>query len=456
MDISKTVSNQKSFFNTNTTKSVAFRIATLQKLKQALKDNEQVLYTAIYSDFKKSEFETYLTELALIYNELNEAIRKVKQWSAHKSVRTNWANFPAKSYIIPEPLGTVLVVSAWNYPYQLALIPTISAIAAGNTVVIKPSEIPSHTSAVLAQLINANFDANHLVVVEGGVAVSTTLLQQKWNHIFFTGSTSVGKIVYKAAAEQLTPVTLELGGKSPAFVCKDCNIKLTAKRLVWAKFLNAGQTCIAPDYILVDEAIKTELLMAIKEELNNKYVVDGTVQDNYVQIINNDHFKRLTTAIPTDKIYIGGEHNAKNRLISPTVLENISFDDAIMQSEIFGPILPVISFSNIDNVIKEVKNRDKPLALYVYSKNKKILKKILAEISFGGGAINESLTHISNPNLPFGGVGASGIGACHSKAGFDTFTHYKSILQKSFLLEPSVKYRPFTSFKRRLLAFLLE
>ncbi len=456
MDISKIVSNQKSFFNTNTTKSVAFRIATLQKLKQVLKDNEQVLYTAIYSDFKKSEFETYLTELALIYNELNEAIRKVKQWSAHKSVRTNWANFPAKSYIIPEPLGTVLVVSAWNYPYQLALIPTISAIAAGNTVVIKPSEIPSHTSAVLAQLINANFNAKHLVVVEGGVAVSTTLLQQKWNHIFFTGSTSVGKIVYKAAAEQLTPVTLELGGKSPAFVCKDCNIKLTAKRLVWAKFLNAGQTCIAPDYILVDEAIKTKLLMAIKAELNNKYVVDGTVQDNYVQIINNDHFKRLTTVIPTDKIYIGGEYNAKNRLISPTVLENISFDDAIMQSEIFGPILPVISFSNIDNVIKEVKNRDKPLALYVYSKNKKILKKILTEISFGGGAINESLTHISNPNLPFGGVGASGIGACHSKAGFETFTHYKSILQKSFLLEPSVKYKPFTSFKRRLLAFLLE
>jgi len=253
MDISKVVNQQKSFFNANSTKEVTLRIETLKKLKLILKENEGKLYTAIYTDFKKSEFETYLTELSLIYNELNDAIRNLKKWSKQKRVRTNLANFPAKSYIIPEPLGVILVISAWNYPYQIALIPAISAIAAGNTVVIKPSEIPNNTSKVLAELINSNFDKNYLTVIEGGVETTTELLQQKWDKIFFTGSTPVGKIVYKAAAENLTPVTLELGGKSPTFVLADCNIKITAKRIVWAKFLNAGQTCIAPDYLLVEK-----------------------------------------------------------------------------------------------------------------------------------------------------------------------------------------------------------
>ncbi|MBT3622363.1 MAG: aldehyde dehydrogenase [Flavobacteriales bacterium] len=456
MDIPKIIQQQKSFFNSSSTKEVNLRIETLKKLKLILKENEEKLYTAIYTDFKKSQFETYLTELSLIYNELNNAIRNLKKWSKKKRVSTNLANFPAKSYIIPEPLGTVLVISAWNYPYQIALIPAISAIAAGNTVVIKPSEIPNNTSKVLSELINSNFDENYLTVIEGGVETTTELLQQKWDKIFFTGSTNVGRIVYKAAADKLTPVTLELGGKSPTFIFKDCDIKLTAKRIVWAKFLNAGQTCIAPDYLLVEEEIKEKLLVALKEELENTFPKKTEIQENYVQIINERNFQRLTNLIPKDKICYGGEHSAKTRIISPTLLDNISFDDNIMKEEIFGPILPIISFENLDSVIEKVKEREKPLTLYIYSKSKKIIQKILYEISFGGGAINESLVHISNPNLPFGGVGASGIGNYSFKAGFDAFTHYKSILHKSFLFEPNIKYTPFTKWKRQILKFLLE
>jgi aldehyde dehydrogenase (NAD+) len=456
MDILKIVTQQKRFFNSNSTKEVDFRIETLKKLKHILKENEDKLYTAIYSDFKKSEFETYLTEISLIYNELNESIKNLKKWSKKKEVRSNLANFPSKNYIIPEPLGTVLIISAWNYPYQVSLIPAISAIAAGNTVVIKPSEIPNNTSKILAQLINSNFDSNHLSVIVGGVKITTELLQQKWDKIFFTGSTNVGKVIYKAAAENLTPVTLELGGKSPTFIFKDCDIKLTAKRIVWAKFLNAGQTCIAPDYLLVEKGIEIQLLEALKEQIELAFPISKEINENYVQIINEQHFQRLINLIPTERIYAGGEYNIEERIIYPTILRNINFEDLIMQKEIFGPLLPVISFDNLDDVISKVKKKEKPLALYVYGKNKKVINKILNEISFGGGAINESLVHLSNPNLPFGGVGASGIGSYHSKAGFDTFTHYKSILHKSFLFEPNIKYLPFTKLKKRILKMLLE
>jgi len=456
MDIKKIVEDQNSFFNSNKTKDIAFRIITLKKLINIIKENEKELYKAIYSDFKKSEFETYLTEISLIYNELNDSIRNLKKWSKKRKVRTNLANFPAKSYIFPEPLGTILVISAWNYPILIALTPVISAIAAGNTVVLKPSEIPNNTSKILAHLINSNFDSHLLTVIEGGVETTTELLKQKWDKIFFTGSTNVGKIIYKAAANNLTPVTLELGGKSPTFIFKDCDVKLTAKRIVWAKFLNAGQTCIAPDYLLVEEEIKEKLLVAIKEELENTHKKSKEVQENYVQIINDTHFQRLTDLIPTDRVYSGGEYNIEERVIHPTILHNINFEDLIMKEEIFGPLLPVISFDNLDDVISNVKKKEKPLALYIYSKNKKIIHKILNEISFGGGAINESLVHLSNPNLPFGGVGASGIGSYHSRAGFDTFTHYKSILHKSFLFEPNIKYLPFTKLKRIILKLLLE
>ena len=456
MDILKIVAQQKNFFNSNSTKEIDFRIKTLKKLKCILKENEDKFYNAIYSDFKKSEFETYLTEISLIYHELNESINNLKKWSKNKKVRTNLVNFPSKNYIIAEPLGTVLIISTWNYPYQLSLIPAISAIAAGNTVVLKPSEIASNASNILAKIINSSFDSDHLKVIEGGAKITTELLQQKWDKIFFTGSTKIGKVIYKAAAENLTPVTLELGGKSPTFIFKDCDIKLTAKRIVWAKFLNAGQTCIAPDYLLVEKGIEVQLLEALKNQIELAFPINKEINENYVQIINKQHFQRLTSLIPEDRIYVGGENNIEERVIRPTVLNNINFNDLIMKEEVFGPLLPVISFENLDDIISKVKKKEKPLALYVYSKNKKIINKILNEISFGVGAINESLVHLSNPHLPFGGVGASGIGNYHSKAGFDNFTHYKSILHKSFLFEPAIKYLPFTKLKKRIIKILLE
>lgn len=450
------IANQRAFFNTNQTKETDFRIQQLKKFKAILKENEEKLNTAIYEDFGKSEYETYLSELLLTYQELNTFIKKIKSWSKKKRVRTNIANFPAKSYILPEPLGVTLVIGAWNYPIQLALIPAITALAAGNTVVLKPSELPNKTARVLAELINSNFSKDYFCVVEGGVSETTALLQQKFDKIFFTGSTTVGKIVYKAAAEHLTPVTLELGGKNPTFVFADCNLAITAKRIVWAKFLNAGQTCVAPDYILVEKSIEDAFLSEVKKEIEANYKMTDDIDTNYLRIINDKNFERLSSLLPSEKIYYGGVTNKKNRFISPTVLNNISFEDAIMEDEIFGPILPVIAFENLEEVIQKVKEKPKPLSCYVYTKNRKIVSKILKEISFGGGAINDSIMHLTNSKLPFGGVGFSGMGNYHGKAGFKTFSHYKSILDKPFWFEPSLKYTPYTLKKLKLFKFLLE
>lgn len=450
------IAKQREFFNTNKSKETKFRIQQLQKLKNVLKDNENLLYKAIYDDFGKSEFETYISELALIYHEINIFIKKINSWSKKKKVPTNLANFPAKSYIIPEPLGNTLIIGAWNYPYQLSLVPAISSLAAGNTVILKPSELPKETSKVLAKIINENFPSEYFHVVEGGVNETTQLLDLKFDKIFFTGSSNVGKIIYQAAAKNLTPVTLELGGKSPTFVLKDCNINMTAKRIVWAKFLNAGQTCVAPDYILVDKQIENKFLEAVKDEIEKYHSSEFKNNDNYLKIINTQNFERLSNLIDSKKVYCGGNTNKENRFISPTVLHNISFDDKIMQDEIFGPILPILAFSNLDEVISKVKERSKPLSCYIYSRNKKTINKLLNEISFGGGAINDSLMHLSNSKLPFGGVGFSGIGNYHGEAGFRTFSHYKSILDKPFWYESNIKYPPYTKAKIKILKFLLE
>lgn len=455
-DIAQLISAQRDFFNGNQTKSVDFRIAQLKKLKKLLKENEQKLYSAIDQDFAKSEFETYVTELSLIYYELNEAIRNLRQWSARKAVETNLANLPGSSFIIPEPLGVTLVIGAWNYPYQLSIAPAIAALAAGNTVILKPSELPANTSNVMAELINAHFPREYFHVLEGGVEETTELLNQRFDKIFFTGSTRVGQIVYEAAAKHLTPVTLELGGKSPTFVLDDANINITAKRIVWSKFLNAGQTCIAPDYILVDQKIESKFLEAVKAEIEQFHSKHNPKRENYLQIINDRNFERLSKLIDHDKVYCGGEFDQESRYISPTVMRNVNFDDALMKDEIFGPILPVIAFDNLDEAIRQVKQRPKPLSCYIYSKSKKNQNRILHEISFGGGAINESVMHIANPHLPFGGVGFSGFGSYHGKAGFDAFTHYKSILRKPFLFEPPLKYPPYTKWKKKVIQWLME
>lgn len=445
MNYSEIITNQRQYFNSNQTKDIDFRISQLKKLKELIKQQETAFYKAIFKDFGKSEFETYTAELSFIYDEINTSIKKLPKWAKRKKNRTNLVNLPARSYTIAEPLGVCLVMGAWNYPYQLSLVPLITAMAAGNTVILKPSEIPSATSSLMMNLINTHFPAEYLFVIEGGIPETTLLLKEKFDKIFFTGSTPVGKIVYQAAAKNLTPVTLELGGKSPAIVAKDTNISETAKRIIWAKFLNAGQTCIAPDYVLVEESIQQELLEAFKAQIKKyNYAYEN---DNYVQIINDKNFARLTNLIDTKKIFVGGEANEEKRFIAPTILSEVTFEDEIMQEEIFGPILPVISYIDLDQIINQIKTRPKPLSLYVFTKNKQIKNKILHEISFGGGAINDAVMHISNNYLAFGGVGSSGIGNYHGEAGFKDFSHFKGILEKPFGLEPNFKYAPYNKSK---------
>ncbi len=456
MEIKDVLLKQQIFFNSNKTKETDFRIHQLKKFKRLLKENEDLIYNAIYEDFGKSKYETYISELSLIYHELNVFIKKTKKWSKRKNVSTNFANFPSKSYIIPEPLGNTLVIGAWNYPFQLSLIPAITSLAAGNTVILKPSELPAKTSAIMAKIINENFSVEYFHVLEGGVKETTELLENKFDKIFFTGSINVGKIVYKAAAKHLTPVTLELGGKSPTIVMADCNIKVTVQRIVWAKFLNAGQTCVAPDFILVEKSIENEFLAALKKEIDKYHKNENDIENNYLRIINTNNFERLNSLIDDDKLYCGGKTNKENKFISPTVLNDVTFEDKIMEDEIFGPILPVISFSNLDEVIKEVKSRTKPLSCYIYSNNRKVINKLLREISFGGGAINDSVMHLSNSNLPFGGVGFSGMGSYHGEAGFNAFSHHKSILDKPFWYESSLKYPPYSDLKLKIMRYLIE
>ncbi|AEA45063.1 aldehyde dehydrogenase [Fluviicola taffensis] len=436
---------QRHFFNSNQTKSISFRIEQLQKLKTLLISNQNLLDKAIYADFKKSPFETFTNEFGLVYLDIDEACKKLKSWSKRKRVGTNWVNFPAKSYIIPEPLGVSLIIGAWNYPYQLSFAPAIAAIAAGNTVILKPSELPSNTSKLMAELINTHFDAAFFHVVEGGIDETTALLEQRFDKIFFTGSPTVGRVVYQAAAKHLTPVTLELGGKSPAIFTEGANLKMGIKRLIWAKFLNAGQTCIAPDYILLPKSLKDEFLRLAKAEIEQaKYSVEN---GNYVQIINSRNVERLSRLIDPEKIYSGGKVDETTRFIEPTLMHNVSFDDAIMQEEIFGPILPVLTYDSLNEAILEVKKREKPLSCYIFTNDSQLKNKLLNELSFGGGAVNEAIMHIANSRLPFGGVGNSGTGSYHGEAGFKTFSHYKSILEKGNWFETKLKYSPYSEGK---------
>jgi aldehyde dehydrogenase (NAD+) len=443
------VKTQKEYFNTNITKPVAFRVAQLKKFYDTLKAYEGSLSEAIYQDFQKPPFDSFLTEFAGLYVHLNSVIKKVRKLSKPIKVRTNMVNAPGKSYIIPEPLGVCLVISSWNYPVNLALGPVIDAMAAGNTVILKPSELASYTSNSLAEMINKNFDPAYLRVVEGGVQETTDLLNQQFDKIFFTGSVPVGKIVYQAASKNLTPVTLELGGKSPLIVAPDADLKITVKRLVWGKFVNAGQTCVAPDYALVHKSVEKQFLAELKSAIEKAaYSLDNK---NYAQIISEKHFDRLIDMVDAKKVFYGFNHNRSRRYIQPTVLHNVSVDDKIMEDEIFGPILPVLTYENIDDAIAFIKSKPKPLSLYLFSESYSLRKKVLSEVSFGGGGINEVIMHFSHEYLPFGGVGHSGMGTYHAEAGFKAFSHYKSIIQKPTWFEFPLKYYPFTPLKLKMI-----
>ena len=453
MNYADILQQQKTFFNTHATKDLDFRKAQLQKLKKLVKSNEKLLYDAIYQDFGKSEFETFGTEISFVYKDIDYYLKNLKSFAKPKSVLTNIVNQMGSSKIVFEPLGNCLVIGAWNYPYQLTLTPVIAAIAAGNTCMIKPSELPENTMKAMAKLINENFDPQFLYVVEGGVEETTAILKLRFDKIFFTGSPRVGKIVYKAAAEHLTPVTLELGGKSPAFVTEKADLQIAAKRIVWGKFINAGQTCVAPDYLYVAENIKAKFLKVLIEEIKKRNYTDNV--DHYCKIINERNFDRLEKMIDREKVVFGGETIREKRYISPTVLDNVTWEDAVMQEEIFGPILPILTYKNLETAMQTVVEGEKPLSAYLFSNDAKEQELFTEKLSFGGGCINDTLMHLSNDRLPFGGVGNSGIGHYHGKFGFEAFSHQKAILKKSNYLEPELKYPPYSDAKLNILKKLL-
>lgn len=445
MKIQEIVSHQKTFFKTQQTKNIKFRKMYLEKLRDIIIKNENLLCKAIYRDFGKSKFDTFTTEISFVLNDINYYLKNLNALSKPKKVTTNLANQIGSSSIHPEPLGCVLVIGAWNYPYQLSLSPMIAALAAGNCCILKPSEIAENTMKIMAKLINENFPPEYLYVYEGGIDETTDLLRFKFDKIFFTGSTKVGKIVYRAAAENLTPVVLELGGKSPVIVSKDADLETAAKRIVWGKFLNAGQTCVAPDYLLVEESVHEQFLEMLRKYINEfKYTPDS---EQYTKIINRKNFNRLVKLINREKIYFGGNSDEENLYIEPTLLSNVNWEDDVMQEEIFGPILPVISFNHFNLVLNTLLELEKPLAAYLFTRNSEEKQAFTAKLSFGGGCINDVIMHLGNERMPFGGVGASGIGNYHGKFGFDAFSHQKSILEKANWGEPNIKYPPYSEKK---------
>jgi aldehyde dehydrogenase (NAD+) len=434
---------QRAYFRDGHTKSLDFRIKQLETLKILLKENEEELMNAVYEDFKKPPFETFGTEIGLIINEINFALKNIEKWVRPQSVPSSLVNFPSKNYILKEPYGNVLIIAPWNYPIQLCLLPLVGALAAGNTAVIKPSELTTQTSAVLKKLIATYFKPEVATVVLGGVETSSELLELPFNYIFFTGSTRVGKIIMQSAAKRLIPVTLELGGKTPCIVDESADLEISAKRIVWGKFVNAGQTCVAPDYLLVKDTIRDEFLDHLKTAIISLYGEDPSRSDDFTRIINNEHFERLSALLNNGTTVIGGETDASQCYIAPTVLSEITWDDPIMKDEIFGPILPVLTFSDVDDAITQILQTTRPLALYLFTSKDATEKKVLEQVSFGGGAINDTIAQLGNHHLSFGGVGASGFGSYHGKASFDSFSHQKSIMKKNFLVDIPLRYAPY-------------
>ena len=423
--------------------NINFRKETLIKLLNEVIIQENEIIQALYDDFKKPAFEAVLSETSYVILELKDTIKNLKKWAKPKRVFPTILNFPSTDYIYKEPYGKVLIIAPWNYPFQLALCPLISAVAAGNQVVLKPSELTPKTSEIIHKIITKVFDKNHVAVVEGGVEVSQQLLSERWDYIFFTGSVPVGKIVAKAAAVNLTPVTLELGGKSPCIIDETANLKLAAKRIVWGKFINAGQTCIAPDYILIQKDMKSHFVTYLKEEITKAYGVNPSESPDFARIVNVKNWQRLVNMIEPKKVVFGGQSDIKDCYIAPTLVEENSLESDLMKDEIFGPILPILTYEKETEIETVMSKYEKPLALYVFTENKVFSKHIIQKYSFGGGCVNDTIIHILNNRLPFGGVGHSGIGAYHGRLSFDTFSHKKSIVKKANWLDLPMRYAPY-------------
>ena len=454
-DIKLLLSEQRDFFNTGWTKKLTFRNEKLAVLQKAVRDNEVEILKALKHDLSKPAYEGYLTEVGIILDEIRFIKKHLYKWAKPRKVRTRIFQFPASSYIHPEPYGISLIIAPWNYPFQLLIAPLIGAMSAGNCSVVKPSEFAPHTAQIISNIISKNFERSYIAVIKGDAQSSRALLEERFDYIFFTGGETVGKIVLEAAARHLTPVTLELGGKSPCIVDRKVDLNLSAKRIVSGKFINAGQTCIAPDYLLVHHTVKTELLKRMKLYIRQFYGADPQQSADYPRIINEKHFLRLTQLMQYGRIITGGQTHREDLYIAPTLLDDISWDDPIMQDEIFGPILPIITFDNLSEAVLRVKALPKPLALYFFSNNRQDVNKIISDISFGGGCINDTLLHFANPYLPFGGIGSSGIGSYHGKAGFDALNHQKSLLKNSFRFDIPLRYPPYGE-KLRIIKKLLR
>ena len=422
---------------------IKYRKQLLQNLLQVIEREEKEIINALYQDFRKPEFESILTETNYVISELKDTINNINSWAKPKMILPSLLNFPSTDYIYSEPYGKVLIIAPWNYPFQLALCPLIAAVAAGNQIVLKPSELTENTSKLIAKIILEVFDINQVEVIQGGVKVSEDLLSKRWDYIFFTGSVAVGKIVAKAAAENLTPVTLELGGKNPCIVDETANLQIAAKRIIWGKLVNAGQTCIAPDYLLIHEKVKNKLTELLIYEIENALGKNPEESLDYCSIINLKNYKRQLHFLENQKIIFGGKYNEQNLFLSPTLVDEPNLESEVMKEEIFGPILPLISYSKTVEIENIISKYEKPLSLYIFSKNKTFIKEILKKYSFGGGCVNDTIIHFSNNRLPFGGVGNSGIGGYHGKLSFDTFSHKKAIVKKVTWLDIPIRYAPY-------------
>lgn len=456
MQIEELVKKQRDFFFSGKTFDIAYRENALDKLEQAILKYEDRLYDALKKDLGKSRAESYMCEVGLTLSELRYVRKHVRTWSRDRKVLTPLAQFHAKSFTVQEPYGVVLVMSPWNYPVLLTLEPLVGALAAGNCCVVKPSAYSPAASEVMAKLIRETFPEEYATVVEGGRKENQSLLEQKFDYIFFTGGVNVGKLVMEKASAHLTPVTLELGGKSPCIIDHTANLKLAARRLVFGKYLNCGQTCVAPDYVLIEQNVREEFLGYVKKEIRKQFGKHPLENPSYGKMINRKHFDRVLGLIDREKLAFGGESNAETLKIAPTVLDNVTEADAVMQEEIFGPVLPVLTVKNADEAYEFIKSRPQPLALYLFTSDGQTEKRFLKEVPFGGGCVNDTIIHLATSHMGFGGVGNSGMGSYHGKKSFDTFSHEKSIVKKYTWLDLPMRYQPYGRMKEKLVRMFVK
>ena len=455
LEMQAIIDKQRQYFNTGKMRDYKNRVESLKRLYQNIKLMMPEICDALKKDLNKSQMESYMSEIGMVLSETRYMIKHCKSYSKPRRVATPIAHFHSKSYKLPCAYGCVLVISPWNYPFLLSMDPIVDAVAAGNSVILKASQTSNNVTNVMAKLIEKTFERGHVDIVLGSRGDCDYLLDQDFDYIFFTGSTNVGKMVMQKAAEKFIPVTLELGGKSPCIVDADADIELTAKRIVWGKFLNCGQTCVAPDYIYCHEGIKHKLVKEIERQIVLQYTTDALRNDNYPKMINEKRFDAVLSLIDKDNVLFGGKANREKLKIEPTIV-SATFNDEIMKEEIFGPVLPIVSFKTIDEVVNKVNSMSKPLALYIFSSNKKVQDKVLLECEFGGGCVNDTVIHLASSNLGFGGLKQSGMGSYHGKNGFDTFTHYKSIVDKKTWIDMPMRYQPFNKFKELLIKMFLK